>query len=98
MDNFNEYMEEFKTYSLEKKKKTALEQLKVIASLTNEMCNELGLNNELLITKDILEAHENINSEEKFAEGVVIYASSIQNSLCDFINKFTEVMEKKTGE
>ena len=98
MDNFNEYMEEFKTYSLEKKKKTALEQLKVIASLTNEMCNELGFNNELLITKDILEAHENINSEEKFTEGVVIYASSIQNSLCDFINKFTEVMEKKTGE
>ena len=98
MEKFEKYMEEFKTYSLEDKKKTALDQLKIIASLTNTMCQELGVKNELIITKDIVEAHENDSSEEDFVEGVVVYTSSIQNSLCDYIDKMTEMLKYKSRE
>ena len=98
MEKFEKYMEEFKTYSLEDKKKTVLDQLKIIASLTNTMCQELGVKNELIITKDIVEAHENTSSEEDFVEGVVVYTSSIQNSLCDYIDKMTEILKYKSRE
>ena len=96
MEDFNKYMEEFKNYSLSDKKKIALEQLKVITSLTNTMCNELGIDNNPIITKDIVEAHENIESEDEFVEGIVVYASSIQNALCDFIDKLTDILENSS--
>ncbi len=97
-EEFKEYMKEFKTYSLEDKRKTTLEQLKLIASLANKMCEEVGAKNEMFVTKDILEAEENLNSEEDYVEGVVVYANSIQNSLCDFIDKMTDILKEKAGE
>ena len=95
MEDFNKYMEEFKNYSLVDKKKVALEQLKIIVGLTNTLCSELGVNNEPLITKDIIEAHENIESEDDFVEGIVVYTNSIQRSLCDFIDEMTNILEKQ---
>ena len=94
MEEFNEYMEDFKKNSLEDKKTIALEQLKLIASLTNKMCEELGIENDLIITKDVAEAEQS-KSEDDFVEAVVVYASSIQNSLCDFADKATEILETK---
>ena len=98
MDDINEYMEEFKTYSLEEKRKVALDQLKLIASLANLMCEKLNVKNEVIITKDILEAHENTDSDDDFVEGIVVYANSIQESLCDFIDKMTTILEDKSKE
>ena len=98
MEKIEDYMEEFKTYPLEDKKKVALEQLKIIASLTNTMCEELGVPNELLITKDIVEAHSKSSSEDDFVEGIVEYASLIQNSLCKFIDKMTDYLKYESRE
>ncbi len=95
MEDFNKYMEEFKGNSLEDKRKIALDQLKIIASLTNTMCEELGVNNNLIVTKDIIEAEKNV-SEDDFVEAVVVYASSIQNSLCDFVDKMTDILENNS--
>jgi len=97
MEDFNKYMEEFKSYSLDDKRKTALEQLKVILSLTDTMCEELGVDSEMIITKDAVEAQNNITSDDDFVEGVVVYASSIQNSLCKFTEKLTEILEKNSN-
>ena len=98
MDDMNQYMEEFKTYSLEEKRKVALDQLKIIASLANIMCEKLNVKNEVIITKDILEAHENTDSDDDFVEGIVVYANSIQESLCDFMEKMTSILEEKSKE
>ena len=98
MDELETYMQEYKTKTLEEKKSIALEQLKLLASLTNKMCEEVGIENELFITKDIVEALDKNCSEEDFVEAVVVFASSIQNSLCDFTDKFTEILEEKSRE
>ena len=95
MDDFNNYMKEFKQNSLEEKRKISLDQLKIIAGLTNTMCNELGVKNDLIVTKDIVEAEKNNMNENDYVEAVVVYTSSIQNSLCDFIEKMTEILESK---
>ena len=98
MDELETYMQEYKAKTLEEKKSIALEQLKLLASLTNKMCEEVGIENELFITKDIVEALDKNCSEEDFVEAVVVFASSIQNSLCDFTDKFTEILEEKSRE
>ncbi len=98
MEKIEEYMEEFKTYSLEDKKKVALEQLKLIAGLTNTMCEEIGVKNDLLITKDLVEAHSKSSSEDDFVEGIVVYSSLIQESLGKYIDKMTEILKYKSRE
>ena len=95
MNEFDKYMEEFKNNSIQEKKEIALEQLKLISVLTNQMCEELSVKNDIIITKDVLEAKNGNCSEEDFVEAVVVYASSIQNSLCDFADKLTEILENK---
>lgn len=98
MKKFNEYMEEFKKYSLEGKRNIALEQLKIIASLTNKMCEGINAKNEVIVTKNLLEAYETTATEEDFIEGIVVYTNSIQNSLCDFIDKMTTILYDKSRE
>ena len=62
-----------------------LEQLKLIAILVNKMCEELEIKKDIIITQNLVEA-------------VIVYVSSIQNSLCDFANKFTKILEEKIIE
>ena len=69
-----------------------------IICLHNKMCEEVGVKNEIIVTPDIVEAAKENSKEEDFVEAVVVYASSIQNSICDFVDKFTEVLEKKSRE
>lgn len=97
-EDINEYMEMFRNYSLKEKREIALEQLSLLADLTHQMCVEVGADNELLVTKDIQEAQENLASEDDFVEGVVVYASSIQNSLGDFIDVMTGILRKAAKE
>ena len=95
MEEFNNYMKEFKQNSLDEKKRISLDQLKIVASLANTMCNELGIDNNVIVTKDIVEAKEKNITEDDYVEAVVVYTSSIQNSLCDFVDKITEILENK---
>lgn len=62
------------------------------------MYEELGIKNEIIVTKDSLEAEAINTTEDDFIEGIIVYASSIQNSLCDFIDKMTNILEKQSGE
>lgn len=94
MEEFKKYMEDFKSKSIDEKKAISLEQLKLIVSLTNTMCKEVGSKNELIITEDLADVEKSSFTEEDFVEAVVVYSSSIQNSLCDFIDKFSEIIEK----
>ena len=36
-------------------------------------------------------------SDDDFVEGIVVYASSIQKSLCKFTEKLTEILEKNSN-
>lgn len=98
MEDFNKYMEEFKKNSLEEKREISLEQLKIVSGLANTMCNELGAKNDIIITKDVVEGHQKLDSEEEFVEAVVVYTSSIQQSLCELVDRITEILEKKLEE
>ena len=91
-EDFGEYMVYFKSLPLKEKQAIIIEQLKVLTTLTNKMCNEIGTSNEMIITKDIAELKDNY-SEDDFAEAVITLVNSIQNSICDFNLKLTYISE-----
>ena len=89
MDDLNEYLEYFKTLSIEEKKEIVLDELKVLTSLTNKMCNEIGASNEVLLNKEVLKT----TSEDDYNEALITYICSIKNSLSDFNIKLTEISD-----
>lgn len=95
MENFNEYMESFKQLPLSEKQAIIMKQLKVLASFTNSLCNEIGVNNDLLINKELLDVEDNEYSEDDFVEAILVLINSIQNSVCDFHIKFADILSNK---
>lgn len=94
--NFDEYIEFFKKQPLKEKQDIIMEQLKMIASLANKMCNEINAKNEIIMNKELLDMKKDDYTEDDFAEAVIVLVNSIQNSLCDFDLKLTDIMEKQT--
>lgn len=82
-EDFNEYINYFKTLSLKEKKSIIYEQMKILAGFTNNLCNELNVKNELLINKELLDLNNENYSQDDFAEAIIVLLNSIQNSICD---------------
>ena len=90
-EDFNKYMLSFKSRSLKDKQNIVIEQLKMLAILTNSMCKELNVDNEMLLNKEITDLNKYNYTEDDFAEALIVYINSIQNSLCDYCNKLVSV-------
>ncbi len=90
-EDFNKYMLSFKSRSLKDKQNIVIEQLKMLAILTNSMCKELNVDNEILLNRELIDINKDNYTEDDFAEALIVYINSIQNSLCDYCNKLVSV-------
>ena len=90
-EDFNKYMLSFKSRSLKDKQNIIIEQLKMLAILTNSMCKELNVDNEILLNRELIDINKDNYTEDDFAEALIVYINSIQNSLCDYCNKLVSV-------
>lgn len=93
-EDFNEYMEFFKSQPLKEKQSIVIEQLKMLMGLTNTMCKELNVDNEILLNKEIADLNKDNYTEDDFAEALIVYINSIQNSLCDFSNRLSDIADQ----
>ena len=93
-ESFDEYMKYYKNLPLKEKQSIAIDQLKMLATLTNKMCTEIGAPNDIILTGDVVDVLKDNYSEDDFAEAVITLVNSVQNSICDFDTKLTEISEK----
>lgn len=93
-ENFEEYMSFFKTQSLKEKQSIIYEQLQMLAGFTNNMCKELNVPNELLINRELLDLKSENYTEDDFAEAIIVLINSIQNSICDYSNGLSDLLDK----
>ena len=92
-ENFEEYMSFFKTQTLKDKRNIVIDQLKILATITNTMCKELNVENEIILNRELLDLNQENYTEDDFAEAAIVLINSIQNSLCDFDLKLTNIFE-----
>lgn len=92
--NFDEYMEFFKGLPLKEKQSIILDQLKMITSFSNQMCKEFDIPNEVLLNSELLDTEKEDYTEDDFAEAVIVYVNSIQNSLSDYNIGISDMFEK----
>ena len=93
-EDFNEYVEFFKGLSLEEKQKIIYEQLQMLTSFTNSMCKEINVDNEVLLNKELLDLKEKNYTQDDFAEAIIVLINSIQNSICDYTNGISSLLDR----
>lgn len=93
-EDINEYMIFFKNQTLKEKQSVIYEQLQLLVGLTNNMCNELNIPNEPILNKEILDLKKDDYTEDDFAEAIIVLINSIQNSICDYSNGISDLLDK----
>ena len=88
-EEFSEYMAYFKTLPLKEKQGILIDQLKLLSTLTNQLCHEVGSSNEVLVNRELLDMSHDNYSEDDFAEALIVLVNSVQNSICDFCDKIS---------
>mgnify|MGYP006908847668 CR=1 FL=1 len=90
-EEFNEYMENFKKLDIKEKQKIIIDELKYLSAFTNKMCDELGVNNEVIVHKELLDLNSENYSQDDYAEAIIVYINSIKNALCDFSDGLSDI-------
>ena len=93
-ENIDEYMDYFKEQPLVEKQSIIYEQLKMMANLTNTMCKELDIENELILNRELLDLNNDNYTQDDFAEAIIVLINSIQNSICDYAEGVSNLLEK----
>ena len=83
-ENINEYMKYFKQQSLQEKQKIVIEQLDMLNDLTDKLCNEIYIDKDKIENKELDDLKKESYTQDDFAEAVMVYIDSIQNSICDY--------------
>jgi hypothetical protein len=94
IEDFNEYMKNFKDYPLKEKQSIVYEQLQMLASFTNSLCKELNIPNEILMNRELLDLKKENYTEDDFAEAIIVLINSIQNSICDYSGGISDLLDK----
>ncbi len=93
-ENIDEYMTFFKEQTLKEKQSIIYEQLRMLVSFTNKLCTELNIPNEPILNKEILDLNNSNYTEDDFAEAIIVLINSIQNSVCDYANGISDILDK----
>ncbi|HIS17802.1 MAG TPA: hypothetical protein IAC02_04240 [Candidatus Coprovivens excrementavium] len=92
-NDFNEYLSNYKKLPLKEKQEIVFEQLKMLASMTHSFCKEINAQNEIIINKELTDLKDKNYTEDDFVEAILVLTNSIQNSICDFHLKMSEIIE-----
>lgn len=93
-ENIDEYMIFFKKQGLKEKQSIIYEQLQILARFTNDLCKNINVSNELILNKEILDLKKESYTEDDFTEAMIVLINSIQNSICDYSNGITNLLDK----
>lgn len=93
-ENIDEYMIFFKKQGLKEKQSIIYEQLQILARFTNDLCKNINVSNELILNKEILDLKNESYTEDDFTEAIIVLINSIQNSICDYSNGITNLLDK----
>lgn len=93
-ENINDYIKYFKEQTLKEKQSIIYEQLQILMGLTSSLCKELNIENEPILNRELLDLKNNNYSEDDFAEAIIVLINSIQNSICDYANGISMLLDK----
>ena len=98
MNDFKNYIENYKKLPLKEKQTIIIEQLELLAGFTNRMCQAYQIENDFLLDRELLDIKNQNYTEDDFAEAVIVLVNSIQNSLSDYNIGLNKISSKLLNE
>jgi len=92
MNSFSNYMKEFNEKDINEKKKEVYIQLKLLSNVTSELSASMGNNIDFGIKEDFY-GKQVFNQDDVYLTKLLILISSIQNSLADYTNSISNILE-----
>ena len=92
-ENFSEYIKYFKSLTLKEKQSIVLDQLKMLSAYANSMCTTMNIPNKILVDKELTDVAREEYTEDDFAEAIIVYVNSIQESLNDYNIGLDKIMD-----
>ena len=87
---FDAFIDEYKENSLVNKQGIIISELKELIALFQKICSESGINQELLINREIVDVNKDGYSQEDFAEAVFTYIQMFKEILAGFMLSIVE--------
>lgn len=84
---FNEYIEKFKELPLERKKELTIEEVKKIIGFLVTLKKQVGLTENVMLNKEVLDVNGNNISEEDFVEAMYVYMHTMEEALAEYIER-----------
>jgi len=98
MNDFKDYIENYKKLPLKEKQSIIIEQLELLAGFTNRMCQAYQIEIDFLLNRELLDIKNQNYTEDDFAEAVIVLVNSIQNSLSDYNIGLNKISSKLLDE
>ena len=98
MNDFKNYIENYKKLPLKEKQTIIIEQLELLVGFTNRMCQVYQIENDFLLDRELLDIKNQNYTEDDFAEAVIVLVNSIQNSLSDYNIGLNKISSKLLNE
>ena len=84
-------MKEFKINDLNPNYIRHLQELKTLSASTNLACRSLGINNEILLNRELIDVKDDNYDENDYLEGLMVLICSIKDSFCDLIDGLNNI-------
>lgn len=96
-ENFNEYLDFFRNQTFGEKQNIVFEHLQILSEFTSGICKELDIPNEEFSNNMQDLNKENLTNDD-FAEKLIILINSIQNSICNYSNRVSDLLDNSVDE
>lgn len=93
-ENLDDYINYYKELSLKDKRMAVIDELKLLAASMNQACSSLGVKNEIVINRELVDINKEDYSEDDYNEAVMVWLCSIQDSFCDLLEGLTDITDK----
>lgn len=91
-ENFSDYLKYFKGLELKDKQAIVIQQLKLLVSLTDKMCDQVDVKTKINGLEELVDLKHRKYSEDDYTEAILVLINSIQESLCDFDLRLTQIL------
>lgn len=93
-ESFNKYVNSYKKLPLQKKKEMVNEEVKKLIAFIEKANADIGIKDQTLFNKEILDLNTDNISDEDFTEAMFVYIHTIQELVGAYFNKVSEVLYK----
>lgn len=93
-EKFNEYVELFKQFPINEKKKRTHNEIKKLVAFVEKAKQDLNIESNLLYNKELKDLNNDEISDDDFVEAIFVYTHMLEESIGAYFNAVSQYLYK----